>query len=126
MAPWTTRRSRTGSRRTRRSGAPGTEILAEVFAPEAIYLPSPWGRPLHGLQALAEFWEAEREGPDEGFAMTSAVLAVDGRTAVARVEVDYERGERWRNLWVLAFDVEGRCASFEEWPFAPDQPDGHE
>lgn len=106
--------------------APGTEMLAEVFAPEAIYLPSPWARPLHGLQALAEFWEAERDGPDEQFEVTSTVLAVEERTAVVRVEVDYDRGGRWRDLWVLTFDDEGRCASFEEWPFTSDQPDGHD
>ena len=105
--------------------APGTEMLAEIFAPEVVYLASPWGRPIHGLQAVAEFWEAERDGPDEEFTMTSRVLAVDGATAVVRAEVDYAVGGRWRDLWVLTFDAEGRCASFEEWPFAPEQSDGH-
>ena len=105
--------------------APGTEMLAEIFASEAVYLPSPWARPLHGLQAIAEFWEAERDGPDEEFTMSSQVLAVDGASSVVRVEVDYSDGGRWRNLWVLTFDGEGRCAFFEEWPFAPPQPDGH-
>jgi ketosteroid isomerase-like protein len=109
----------------------GTDGLAEVFAPDATYLPSPWATPVRGLPALAAFWEAEREGPDEPFTMTSRVLAVEGRTAVVRVEVDYARdgdagGERWRDLWVLTFDDAGRCAAFEEWPFAPDQPDGHD
>jgi hypothetical protein len=32
---------------------------------------------------------------------------------------------RWRDLWVLRFDADGRCTAFEEWPFVPDQPDGH-
>lgn len=104
----------------------GTDGLAEVFTPDATYLPSPWASPVRGLAALAEFWEAEREGPDEAFTMTSRVLAVEDRTAVVRVEVDYAEGERWRDLWVLMFDAEGRCAAFEEWPFAPDQPDGHD
>jgi len=106
--------------------APGTDLLPDLFAPDVVYLPSPWARPLHGLEALAEFWEAERDGPDEAFTMTSRVLAVDGDTAVVRVEVDYGTGSRWRDLWVLTFDSEGRCAFFEEWPFAPRQPDGHD
>ena len=106
--------------------APGTEMLAEIFAAEAVYLPSPWARPLHGLRAVAEFWEAERDGADEAFTMSHRVLAVEGATAVVRVEVDYGTGNRWRDLWVLTFDAEGRCASFEEWPFAPGQRDGHE
>ena len=105
--------------------APGTEMLAEIFAPEIVYLTSPWARPLHGLQAVAELWEAERDGPDEEFTMTSRVLAVDGATAIVRAEVDYGDGSRWRDLWVLTFDAEGRCASFEEWPIAPRESDDH-
>lgn len=112
----------------------GTDGLTRLFASDATYLPSPWARPVRGLAAIAEFWEAEREGPDEAFEMTSRVLAVEDRTAVVRVEVDYRRGgdgdgdgtERWRDLWVVTFDTEGRCSAFEEWPFAPDQPDGHD
>jgi len=109
--------------------SPGTELLAELFSPDAVYLPSPWETGLHGLQAIADFWEAEREGPDEQFTMTHRVLAVDGTTAVVRVEVEYGEpgagGDRWRDLWVLSFDAEGRCSAFEEWPFAPASGDGH-
>jgi len=42
-----------------------------------------------------------------------------------RVAVDYATGNRWRDLWVLTLDDAGRCRAFEEWPFAPKQPDGH-
>jgi hypothetical protein len=106
---------------------PDTERLGELFAPAATYLPSPWARPVDGLDAIAEFWEAEREGADEEFTMYSDVLALDGDTAVVRVSVEYAdvRAGRWRDLWVLRFAPDGRCSSFEEWPFGPDQPDGH-
>ena len=57
--------------------------------------------------------------------MTSEIVAVDGLTAVVRVEVHYGDGERWRDLWIVTFDADGRCRAFEEWPFAPGQPDGH-
>ena len=59
--------------------------------------------------------------------MSADVVAVDGETAVVRVSVDYDRpdGGRWRDLWVMRFAEDGRCSSFEEWPFAPGQPDGH-
>lgn len=57
--------------------------------------------------------------------MTSAIVAVDGMTTILRVEVDYERGRSWRDLWVLQFADHGRVTVFEEWPFAPDTPDGH-
>jgi hypothetical protein len=106
---------------------PETGRLVDLFLPSATYLPSPWARPLDGLDAIAEFWEVERAGADEEFTMSSEVLAVDGDTAVVRVSIEYaDAGAgRWRDLWVLRFAPDGRCSSFEEWPFAPDQRDGH-
>ena len=100
---------------------PGTDRLGELFAPGASYLPSPWAEP---VADLAAFWDGERVGPDEGFIATSEVVAVDGATAVVRVSVDYATGKRWRDLWVITLDDEGRCTAFEEWPIAPRPPDG--
>jgi uncharacterized protein (TIGR02246 family) len=106
---------------------PDTERLVELFVPDATYLPSPWARSLEGLGQIAEFWETERDGAGEGFSMSRDVVAVDGDRAVVRVAVEYaSRGAgRWRDLWVLRFAPDGRCSSFEEWPFAADQHDGH-
>ncbi|MFI0356844.1 YybH family protein [Actinomadura sp. 9N407] len=105
----------------------GTEPLAELFSPDVSYLPSPWAHPIVGLSRLRPWWDAERDGPDEPFTITSEIVAVDGDTAVVRIEVDYlaDAPARWRDLWILRFDADGRCIRFEEWPFAPDQPDGH-
>ncbi|WP_369372689.1 nuclear transport factor 2 family protein [Promicromonospora sp. Populi] len=108
----------------------GTAGLSDLFTADASYLPSPWASPIVGLPALTEFWEAERDGPDESFTMSSEVIAVDGSTAIVRVNVEYSGDDgsngRWRDLWVLTFDDDERCAAFEEWPFAPRQRDGHE
>lgn len=101
--------------------SPGTDGLAQIFVPNATYLPSPWDRPLEGLGAISAFWEQQREGPDEEFTMTSEIVAVDGQTVVVRVFVEYHApgGLRWRDLWVLRFADDGRCSAFEEWAFAP-------
>ncbi len=105
--------------------SPGTAALAELFTSDVTYSPSPWAEPLLGLEQLAGFWEAERQGPDEPFTMTASVLAVEMETAVVRVDVEYGAGRQsWRDLWVLVFSPGGRCGRFEEWPFAPGQPDG--
>ncbi|GAB4585185.1 nuclear transport factor 2 family protein [Nocardia sp. IFM 10818] len=106
----------------------GTAAVGELFADKARYLVSPWAKPIVGIEALRGFWEAGRKGADERFRMMSEVVAVDGNTAVVRVFVEYEDEEpgRWRDLWVLRFDGEGKCEWFEEWPFAPDQEDGQE
>jgi hypothetical protein len=41
------------------------------------------------------------------------------------VEVSYGDPVRqeYRDLWIVGFAGDGRCASFEEWPFWPEQPD---
>ena len=105
---------------------PGTGRLDDLSA-DIHYLPSPWANAVRGLDDLRLFWEANRDGPDEAFTMTHEVVAVDGSTAVVRVAVDYHGVDtsHWRDLWVIRFGDDGRCALFEEWPFAPGQADGH-
>jgi len=102
---------------------PGVEGLAEIFTEDARYSQGPYREPRVGLAAISEMWEATRDGPDEVFEMTSEVVAVDGDTAVARVEVKYGEPDlhEYRDLWVMSFAPDGRCTSFEEWPFAPNQ-----
>jgi hypothetical protein len=104
---------------------PGTAMVAGIFAPDASYLQGPYEEPVVGLAAIGRMWETEREGPDEVFAMSSDIVAVDGDTAVVRVEVSYGLPARqeYRDLWIIRSGPDGRCASFEEWPFWPGQPE---
>ena len=105
-----------------------TALLVKLFAPDAVYLHSPYAEPVVGLGALASDWEAEREGPDEVFAMAARVLAVDataadGPTGVAQVLVRYGGPVRqeYQDLWVVVFGPDGRARRFEEWPYWPGQ-----
>jgi hypothetical protein len=102
--------------------SPGTDQLQELFTPSATYLTSPWATPHGGLDAIAQLWDAERDGPDEPFTMENEIVAVDDsdRAAVVRVAVEYLKpgGRRWRDLWIIRFAEDGRCEAFEEWPFA--------
>jgi uncharacterized protein (TIGR02246 family) len=109
--------------------SPGTEALAELFAEDASYSTAPYEKPHSGLAAIAGMWEAERSGPDEEFQMSSEVVAVEGDTGVARVEVQYgvpqdsgrehrQRSE-YRDLWIVRLNEAGLCSHFEEWPFWP-------
>jgi len=102
--------------------APGADALAGIFAPDATYLQGPYEEPVIGLPAIERMWEAEREGPDEAFQMASDIVAVDGDTAVVRVEVRYgdPLTQEYRDLWLVRFGADGRCVAFEEWPFWPD------
>lgn len=103
----------------------GTDVLAELFTDDVVYSASPWADPITGLAALGEFWDAQRESAAEQFSMTSEIVALDGSVGVVRVSVEYGSGDRWRDLWIVRFDEDGRCAAFEEWPFAPNDSDGH-
>jgi hypothetical protein len=47
----------------------GTDLLADLFASDVTYVPSPWRAPVEGLAALADFWEDERDGPDNRFSL---------------------------------------------------------
>jgi ketosteroid isomerase-like protein len=103
---------------------PGTGTLGEIFTEDAVYRQGPYEEPVTGLPAIARMWAAEREGPDEVFRMSHDVVAVDGEVAVVCAEVLYGEpvSQKYRDLWVIRFADDGRCASFEEWPFWPAQP----
>ena len=99
---------------------PGTELVAELFAPDATYSTAPFTDPHRGLAAIEQLWEAERAGPDERFTLAAQILAVEGDTGVAQVEIVYEDASRheglhYLDLWIVRLDDEGRCTSFEEW-----------
>jgi hypothetical protein len=100
---------------------PGTDVLAELFTPDAVYAADPFEEPYEGLAGIAVLWEAEREGPDEVFTMESEIVAVEGDTGVVRVEVRYGEPLRrlYRDLWIVRLNENGRCFAFEEWPFWP-------
>jgi ketosteroid isomerase-like protein len=101
--------------------APGTDLLASIFTESASYLQSPYAEPVRGLSAIARMWDDHRDGPDEPFQMTSDTVAVDGDTAVVRVEVLYgpPNEQEYRDLWIIRLAEDGRCYAFEEWPFWP-------
>jgi ketosteroid isomerase-like protein len=101
--------------------SPGTDALSELFEPDATYLPSPYEEPIAGLEAIGEFWDEERVGPDEPFDLSWEPVALDGDLAVVRVAVHYHDppAREYRDLWVIRFGAGGRCSAFEEWPFWP-------
>lgn len=104
--------------------SPGTAGLVELFTEDASYRHSPFAQPLNGLDAIAADWEDERDGADEVFSMVAEIVAVEGGTGVARLLVRYGEPvtQEYLDLWVVRFAADGRCSSFEEWPFWPDQP----
>lgn len=104
--------------------SPGTEKVAALFTADATYLKSPYEEPIVGIEGIRRMWEEERVGPDEVFTMSAEPVAVEGESAVVRVEVRYGDPvvHEYRDLWVLHLGPEGSCSFFEEWPFWPKKP----
>jgi ketosteroid isomerase-like protein len=100
----------------------GIEPLAALFTEDATYRMSPYQGPARGLDEIGALWERERAGPGEEFEMSWELVAVEGDTAVARIEVAYAGGTEYRDLWIVRFAADGRCREFEEWPYWPGQP----
>jgi hypothetical protein len=102
----------------------GTDLLDALFTADAVYRNAPFAEPAIGLPAIAAFWEAERDGPDEPFTMRWEPVAVEGDVGVARIEVAYEvpAPHVYRDLWIVTLGPDGRCRAFEEWPYFPGQP----
>ncbi len=99
----------------------GTEGLGGLFTDEAEYLVTPYDEPVRGLGAIRQFWDEDRDGPDEVFTMSAEVVACSGSTGVARVVVLYgdPLAQEYLDLWVVRFAADGRAERFEEWPFWP-------
>ena len=102
----------------------GTNGLSALFTADATYLHSPYEEPVVGIHAIRKMWDDDRDGPDEVFTLSTEIVAVEGDTAVVRAEV--QNGEpirqEYRDLWLIRFDANGRCARFEEWPYWPGHP----
>ena len=101
----------------------GTDVLAELFTADAVYIPSPYEEPLRGLDEIARFWEAERTSHDEEFTLAADVVAVEGDTGVARIEVHYTRPQQreYRDIWIVTLDAAGNCHGVRGMAFWPEQ-----
>jgi SnoaL-like domain len=105
----------------------GTDQLDRLFANDATYQMGPFQEPHRGLDAIRILWDAERAGPDEEFTMDFDIVAVDEPQAVLRLEVRYGQPspQTFRDIWLLRFAPDGRCAAFAEWPFTAEQATPH-
>jgi hypothetical protein len=103
-------------------------VLANIFAGDVVYAPSPWREPMVGLDTVKRFWERARSGHDEAFKIATSIVAVENSVTVVRVEVEYlqDAPSSWRDLWIVYFNAAGLCQRFEEWPFSERQDDGQD
>ncbi len=108
-----------GYERAWRAGDVGA--VERLFTEDARYRRSPYEKSEVGHAAIRAFW---REDEGQPFTMTAEPVAVEGRTAVVRLEVHYGEPDNheYRDLWVLRFADDGRVDDFEEWAYWPGAP----
>lgn len=94
------------------------EAVEGLFTPDAAYRASPYAESMIGHDAIKGFW-VDDDG--EVFTATAEPVAVDGSSAVVRVEVRYGDPvhQEYRDLWVLHFADDARVSDFEEWAYWP-------
>jgi hypothetical protein len=88
--------------------------IGELFAADATYAYHPYDEPLRGREAIVESWLGDRDEPGSWEASYAPTM-LDGDRAIVTGETSYTNGRRFSNLWVLAFDDDGRCREFVEW-----------
>jgi ketosteroid isomerase-like protein len=95
--------------------------VTRLFTEDARYRPSPYAESKVGHAAIQAFWRDDEGKP---FTVTAEPVAVEGRDAVARLEVRYGDPvtQEYRDLWVLRFAPDGRVEDFEEWAYWPGKP----
>lgn len=96
--------------------------VERLFTPEAEYRASPYEPAKVGHVEIRGIWLDDADG--RVFTMHAEPIAVEGRSAVVRVEVHYAQPVRqdYLDLWVIRFDSDGRAEAFEEWAYWPGKP----
>ncbi len=104
--------------------APGIEGLVEIFPGDATYRLSPMKSPSSAWIRSGGCGMRKGTARMRSFTLATEILAVDGPTGVVRAEVHYGDPVRqeYRDLWIMQIGDDGRCNSFEEWPYWPGRP----
>ena len=93
--------------------------IGDLFSEDAFYSYRGGWVNVEGRDAIVADWLRDRDDPGS-FDAAYAPLAIDGDVHVARGTSTYHHPdgslrEEYSNIFVCAFDAEGRCSSFTEW-----------
>jgi len=97
------------------------EEIGELFAEEATYTYHPFDEPVRGRAAIVASVLKDPdpagtyEGRYEPIAIDGDVAVVNGRSRYFKDSARSEPTREWDNIFVIQFDSDGRCRSFNEW-----------
>jgi hypothetical protein len=97
------------------------EAIGRLFSDDATYRWHPWDEPdtiAHGREAIVASWIDDQDAPDSWSAEYDPWLVHGDRavaTGVSRyIGADGAVEREYHNVFLLAFDDEGRCSEFSE------------
>ena len=105
------------------------DAIGDLFTEDASYSYRGGWANVEGREAIVADWLRDRD--EEGtFDASYEPLAVDGDVHVARGTSTYRNADgslrdEYSNIFVCAFDADGRCSSFTEW-FVKTRPEPSE
>ena len=92
---------------------------AALYADDASYQVTPFSEPLHGRDAIYEYWEGVAK-TEERIQFDYEVLAVTAEHGIARWWASFIRtppglDTRLDGIFLITLDADGRCLSLREW-----------
>ena len=105
--------------------------IGALFAEDATYYYHPFDEPVRGRKAIVDSWLKDPDPPGtyegryEPIAIDGDTAVVNGRSRYFKDSARSEPTKQWDNIFVIRFDGDGLCSSFQEWYVAPlGQADG--
>ncbi len=97
------------------------DTIGGLFTEDASYRYHPFDDPIRGRVAIVASWVdgKDRAGTYEGnyqpVVIEGDLAVVNGRSRYFKDDSKRELEREYDNLFLIRFDDEGRCRSFEEW-----------
>lgn len=89
--------------------------IAELFAAEAVYRPTPFSDGWRGRDAIVERWLERKDVPGT-WTFEWAVVAADGDVGIVEGRTTYRDPQaEYSNIWLIRFDATAQCREFVEW-----------
>jgi len=89
--------------------------IARLFAKNAEYYTTPFGKPWRGWDGIVREWLAHHDEPGD-YEFRYEVVGTGADSGIVRGWTTYKHPPReYSNIWLIRFDDAGRCREFTEW-----------
>jgi hypothetical protein len=92
------------------------DAIGDLFSERAEYRYNPWDEPVAGREAIVSDWLSNRDEPTTYDGEYTAYAVEDDHAAAIGISryTGSSGGKTFHNVFLLAFDGDGRCREFTE------------